>query len=323
MSSKIMTNGGFTSDPFESFAIEQILDNSSTDFDVFLNVEGHVILYGASGYRWVKDELSSLLRHGYRHFFVRAKDRAKVGMYRELTKLPKVDHSLPPQERIKSIEQVGAAFTKCLYDGEITEACVDKASQLANSIVNCVGEDSHCVAALSTLADYDYYTYFHSIRVSIYSVAIAIKLGVTENDRLQEIALGGIFHDIGKKGVDVMIVNKVGALTDAEWNAMRRHPVFGFEEVQTSILSHVPREIILHHHEKRDGSGYPHGLDKNSILPEVQIVTLADVFDALTSSRSYQNKRNKYEALDFIKHKMLDAKIPREPFRALVMCLAS
>lgn len=314
---------GFLRDPFEPFPIDSVLDNSLTDFDVFLNVEGHVILYGAAGYKWVKEELTNLLKSGYASFLVRQTDRSKVTMYREISKLPLIENNLPPKERIQSIEQVGAAFTKCLYEGEITPACVDKASQLADAIVNCVGDDVSCVAALSNLADYDYYTYFHSIRVSIYSVAIAYKMGVTEQDRLQEIALGGIFHDIGKKGVDLMIVNKVGALTETEWNAMRCHPVFGFEEIQTSILSHVPREIILHHHEKRDGSGYPHGLDKNSILPEVQIVTLADVFDALTSSRSYQNKRNKYEALDFIKHKMLDIKLPSDAFRALVLCLAA
>src|SRR5690606_10841148 len=95
----------------------------------------------------------------------------------------------------------------------------------------------------------------------------------------------------------------------------------GFEAVADSILSHVPREIILHHHEKLDGSGYPDQLDARSLLPEVQIATLADVFDALTSSRCYQNKRTRYEGLDFIKHKMLGAKISKEAFKALVECL--
>jgi HD-GYP domain-containing protein (c-di-GMP phosphodiesterase class II) len=115
----------------------------------------------------------------------------------------------------------------------------------------------------------------------------------------------------------------VGPLSNGEWEVMRSHPVLGHTTVKDSILSHVPREIILHHHEKLDGSGYPDGLDRNSILGEVQIACLADIFDALTSSRSYQQKRSRYEALDFIKHKMLTQKaVAHDPYRALIQCLA-
>ena len=70
-----------------------------------------------------------------------------------------------------------------------------------------------------------------------------------------------------------------------------------------------------------DGSGYPHGKDKSNLLPEVQIATLADVYDALTSTRSYQNKRTRFEALDFMKQKMIGPKLPTEPFKALISCL--
>ena len=117
--------------------------------------------------------------------------------------------------------------------------------------------------------------------------------------------------------------SKTGALTEAEWNLMKSHPIAGFSKVSDTILSHVPREIILHHHEKLNGTGYPHGLDKGSLLPEVQIATLADIFDALTSSRSYQNKRTRYEALDFIKHRLVKEEVSGDAFKALVICLAS
>ena len=97
---------------------------------------------------------------------------------------------------------------------------------------------------------------------------------------------------------------------------------FGAESIAESNLPHVPREIILHHHEKLDGSGYPHGLEKGTLLPEVQIATLADVFDALTSSRTYQNKRSRFEALDFMKSKMIGPKLPFDAFSALISCLS-
>ena len=306
---------------YEIFPVDSITDNSITDFDLFLNLSDNIILYAASGYKWVKSELELLLKSGYSNFLVRKEEANRAGMYQQLNKIPQVNNNLPPYERIKSIEQVGSQFVKCLYEGEITDSCVNKASVIANSIAGCVGEDRSCIKAISGLADHDYYTYYHSIRVSTYAVAIAMEMGLKDEKKLKDIAIGGIFHDIGKKEVGLDIVNKTGALNDSEWEKMRSHPQYGHDTISDSALSFVPQEIILHHHEKLDGSGYPHGMDKNNLLPEVQIATLADVFDALTSTRSYQNKRTRFEALDFMRHKMIGAKLPIEPYKALISCL--
>jgi HD-GYP domain-containing protein (c-di-GMP phosphodiesterase class II) len=117
-------------------------------------------------------------------------------------------------------------------------------------------------------------------------------------------------------------LNKSGPLTEGEWKVMRSHPSTGHAKVAESILPHMPREIILHHHEKRNGAGYPPGLDRGSLMIEVQIATLADVFDALTSSRTYQAKRTRFEGLEFIKTRLLKEEINPEAFKALVMTLA-
>ncbi|MGE0171326.1 MAG: HD-GYP domain-containing protein [Oligoflexales bacterium] len=308
---------------FSMFAVDKIVDNTITDFDLFINISDHLILYGSLGYHWLKEELENLLKHGHTHFLIRHEDLTKVKMYEEINRLPRVDMHQGPKERIQTIEQIGASFIKCLYEGELTPACVEKAETIATSMTQCIMEDNSCIQLLSGLADYDQYVYYHSIRVGMYSLAIAIEMGLTDETKLREIALGGIFHDIGKKDVGLNIINKVGALTNGEWKIMRSHPILGHNVVKDSILSHVPREIVLHHHEKLDGSGYPDGLDKNSILPEVQIACMADIFDALTSSRSYQQKRSRYEALDFIKHKMLTQNhVANEPYRGLIHCLA-
>ena len=308
---------------FKAFPIDRILDNSTTDFDLFINVSDHTVLYGTTGYHWLREELEGLLKHGHTHFLIRPEDSTKVRMYEQLSKLPGIDNGLPPHERILAIESVGALFLRCLYAGELSPGCVDKARVIGESLVSCVAEDPTCVKALNGLQEHDYYTYHHSVRVASYSVAIAMQMGLTSHDAVMDMALGSIFHDIGKKDVALGILNKTGPLTDTEWRIMRSHPENGYEKVKLSLLKHVPLEIILHHHEKLDGSGYPHGLDRNSLLPEVQIATLADIFDALTSARAYQQKRSRYEALDFIKHKMVGAKLPTDAFSALISCLAS
>lgn len=306
---------------FKPFSVEKLIDNSTTDFDLYVRVADHMILYGSLGYKWVKEELERLLRNGHVTMFVAANDVAKVQTYERLTQLPKMEKDLAPRERIKSLEDVGSAFVKCLYEGEVTAACVAEGKKISDALSQCVIEDPKCIKAISGLADHDYYTYYHSVRVSMYSVAIAMTMGLTDEAKLREIALGALFHDVGKKEVGLDILNKTGALTEEEWDKMKSHPVVGHQIMEKTKVPLVPLEIILHHHEKLDGSGYPHGLDRNSLLPEVQIATLADVFDALTSTRAYQMKRSRYEALDFIKHKMLGAKLPTDAYAALIACL--
>lgn len=308
---------------YSLYRIDKILDNSSTDFDLFISLDKHFILYSGNGYRWSKDELNGLLHAGHNSLFIHNRDLTKAKMYEVVSVLPAVTKDLAPPERIQRIEQIGAQFIKCLHEGELTESTVHKAASIAESMVDCVAEDIGCVKFLSALAEHDYYTYYHSIRVATYSVAIAINMGLTDKEQLHAIALGGIFHDIGKKDVPLEVLNKAGALTPTEWTLMRSHPEVGHNQISETVLSLVPREIILHHHEKRNGSGYPHALDKGSLLQEVQIATLADIFDALTSSRSYQAKRTKYEALDFIKHKLLKEDVCPEAFKALVIALAT
>jgi putative nucleotidyltransferase with HDIG domain len=241
-------------------------------------------------------------------------------MYLQIAKIPEIEKNQAPGKRIQSIEQIGADFVKCLYDGEITPGAIAKGEEIADAVVRCIAEDKSCIQHLSGLANRDYYTYFHSIRVATYATAVALEMGIKEESSLKQIAIGGVFHDIGKKNVPAAVINKAGPLSSEEWKLMRGHPDGGHQLMGESLLHHIPREIILHHHEKLNGSGYPDGLDKNSLLVEVQIATLADIFDALTSTRSYQNKRSRFEALDFIKHKFL-SDINSEAYKALIQCL--
>ena len=302
---------------------ETIVDNSITDFNLYLKVgKDNAILYSSDGYHWLKDELERLISGGYEQLFTEEENQTKLNMYQKINHIEMVQKDLPPSERLKKIEEIGAAFTKCLHEGEITKSCVHKANTIADSLAECIQEQRQCITALDQLVDHDEYVFHHSVRVSMYSAAIAVEMGLSNHDRLKELAFGGIFHDIGKAKVPESIINKNGPLTDDEWVVMKSHPEIGHHLFEESTMGHVPRQIILHHHEKIDGTGYPHGLDRHSLLPEVQIVTLADIFDALTSVRSYQKARSHFEALELIKYKMVGSHIDKDMFKALVSCLS-
>lgn len=134
----------------------------------------------------------------------------------------------------------------------------------------------------------DPYTRGHSDRVSAYSVLIGEKMGLSEKD-IHTLKIGGLFHDIGKIGVPDSILLKESRLTDDEYSQIKNHPSIG-----SHILGDVPMfqdiiPIVLHHHERFDGKGYPSQLKGYDIPLFARIAAVADTFDAMTSKRSYRD----------------------------------
>lgn len=317
-----MEDAGLLMQGMVEFPVEKLVDNSTTDFDVFLRLGGDLVLYGGRGYRWERSELNGLLSSGVRGFLIREEDGGKARMYSAVSRVPVIARTLAPSARIQQIDEIGASLSSCLMEGELTEACVSKAGEVARGLVDCISEDPSCIRAIQTLADHDAYTYHHSVRVAAYTVAIAIGLGVTDQDLIYLMAIGGLFHDVGKRVIPLELLNKAGPLTEVEWQIMREHPQVGWSQLKATGLSHISLEIVLHHHERVNGTGYPHGLKGSELLPEVQMATLADIFDALTSNRSYQRRRTRFEALAFIKQKLVPNEVWPEAYRALVGVLA-
>jgi len=133
----------------------------------------------------------------------------------------------------------------------------------------------------------DCYTYAHCERVARYAAEVAFALGL-DRDEVATVRLGAYLHDVGKIRVPPDIVNKPGRLTAAEFDVMKRHPIWGLEMLDGVELPLDARASIRSHHEKCDGSGYPDGLRGDEIPLHAAIIGIADVYDALTSSRSYR-----------------------------------
>ena len=134
----------------------------------------------------------------------------------------------------------------------------------------------------------DSYTRGHSDRVSKYSVLIGEALGLS-NSELELLKVGGLFHDIGKIGIPDSVLLKEGKLTDEEYNEIKKHPSIGAHILENSEVFNELIPIILHHHEKYNGTGYPDRLKENEIPRLARIVAVADTFDAMTSKRSYRD----------------------------------
>ena len=155
-------------------------------------------------------------------------------------------------------------------------------------------------AMVRSLEAKDPYTRGHSDRVSEYSYAIAVKMGIAsgEADLLKKAAQ---MHDIGKLGIHDEILNKKSDLSESEWDLMRKHPVVGEEILEPVFMDANMLSVIRSHHEHYDGTGYPDGLKAGKASIFSQIVAVADAYDAMTSSRSYRAALTKEEALAKVK----------------------
>lgn len=155
----------------------------------------------------------------------------------------------------------------------------------------CVAEQRAHEATLATLCQAvetkDYYTRGHCMRVSKAAGMIAQELGM-HAERVQTIRYGGMLHDVGKLGVPTKVLQKSGRLTEEEFAAIQLHPMRGYEIVREIGFLDDALAAIMHHHERMDGRGYPMGLAGEEIPEAARVVSVADVFDCLTSTRSYR-----------------------------------
>ena len=140
----------------------------------------------------------------------------------------------------------------------------------------------------------------HSRRVTDLTLAVAKPMGLSEK-KLVDIERGALLHDVGKIGVPDAILRKPGPLTPEEWAEMRKHPELGYKVLKGIGFLRDALSIVLYHHERYDGSGYPHGLRNSSIPLEARIFAVADAYDAITSDRPYRLARSHEEALQEIK----------------------
>jgi len=157
------------------------------------------------------------------------------------------------------------------------------------------------IKALVTAIDAkDPYTQGHSHRMSEYAVLIAQELGLGAA-QINDIRIGSLLHDVGKIGIPDAILKKAGMLTADEWVVIKSHPQVGWNILHEVTLLEPVLPGILEHHEKLDGSGYPHGLRGEQISLMGRIVTVADVFDAMTSDRPYRPALSVVEVLAYLR----------------------
>jgi putative nucleotidyltransferase with HDIG domain len=185
----------------------------------------------------------------------------------------------------RSRQAVVALFSEARLGRAIdTEQCLP----LVEEVTHSVARNPSALVSLARLKTKDDYTYMHSVAVCALMVSLARQLGL-DDEQTREAGLAGLLHDIGKMMVPSDLLNKPGKLSDDEFDVVRTHPVAGYETLkQAGAVSALVMDVCLHHHEKMDGTGYPHKLAGEQISLMARMGAVCDVYDAITSNRPYK-----------------------------------
>ena len=186
--------------------------------------------------------------------------------------------------------------------GVIPDKSFEDIKEVMNKIFDIIKNNDGVLVSINKIMGKDFYTYEHSLNVSVLSVLVGLEMGYDEQIVI-DIGIGALLHDIGKILITDSILNKPGKLTKDEYEIIKKHPVFGYDFIKDNDeLSELTKEIVLYHHERIDGSGYPSGVKLNTMKngKYINIVAFLDVFDAMTNDRIYKEKMPIYMALEFV-----------------------
>jgi HD-GYP domain-containing protein (c-di-GMP phosphodiesterase class II) len=164
----------------------------------------------------------------------------------------------------------------------------EAAGELVDEISSSVMRNPGALISLARLKSADDYTYMHSVAVCALMVALANQMGLGEKET-RDAGMAGLLHDLGKALMPMDVLNKPGKLTDEEFAIIKKHPEEGHRLlVEGGSVVGIPLDVCLHHHEKVDGSGYPHRLNGEQISLHAKMGAVCDVYDAITSNRPYK-----------------------------------
>jgi HD-GYP domain-containing protein (c-di-GMP phosphodiesterase class II) len=190
---------------------------------------------------------------------------------------------------IKSREAVTAMFEEARMGRAIDGT---GAQRLVEEISDSVSRNPGALISIARLKTADNYTYMHSVAVCALMVALARQLAKDyqlDEPQIRSAGLAGLLHDLGKATIPLAVLNKPGKLTDAEFRLMKSHPEGGYRMLlQGSGVDAIALDVVLHHHEKTDGSGYPKRLQGDDISLFAKMGAVCDVYDAITSDRPYK-----------------------------------
>ncbi|MCP4644291.1 MAG: HD domain-containing protein [bacterium] len=290
------------------------------DFDIYLKPADNRphILYRQRNLPFTEEARERLASNGIEFVFVPVGqgDAFRRYMERNLGAII-ADPGVGPEEKSGILYESLVGLVGEVMDDPRSGEMVPRSQEVVKNTCSFLYGQQGALKHLMKVTSFDYYTYTHSVNVFVFSMA----LGQRVFDRASisgDYGVGALLHDVGKSMIDPEILNCRGKLTDDQFGVMKKHPGYGCEILlERGGVGQVGMDIVRHHHERPDGSGYPDGLTGDEISKVARVVKISDVFDALTTRRSYKEALSSFPALKLMKDEMAQ-ELDEELFRVFV-----
>lgn len=200
-------------------------------------------------------------------------------------------------DKVRIVNRLGMKSIREIHREPQNKSFLSSCKKAVEAYTNLIIQSKESAYALIGLSSSDAYSFSHALNVGILSILIGMSIYGTDKGILWRIGLAGMTLDIGKSMIDKKILSKRSDLTDKEWELIKKHPLYSHQILLQHDLPDSILTAVRSHHERVDGSGYPEGLTGKKIHPFARILAVTDVYDAITSSKSYGEEKSHIQAL--------------------------
>lgn len=291
--------------PFHEVDLEMIALDVILDQDLYIQTNGQYVLYRRSSLPFTAQDKLRLLTSRKNTVFINAQDEHQLRRFYEANLSTIIDNEkIPPEKKAHVLYQCATGIAKDIFDQPQNREAIGRSREIVTNTIGLLAQGSDAFVKMISLSGHDYYTYTHCVNVMTFTIGLLSAMGVKDQQVLKEAGIGALLHDVGKAKVPLEVLNKPGPLTQDEWKIMKQHPNFGFEMLAESPVPDRGKEIVVQHHEKINGIGYPYGLRGDKIPIVSQVVSICDAYDAMTTNRVYQKAKTPMAAFKIITEEM-------------------
>ena len=273
-------------------AVRALAEEESVDFEVFLPGASSrdAVLYRATGAGLAQPDFERMSAHGVTSLHVRTEDYQRCEAMLE-AKLGAIIHNpnVTTNDKAEVVHRVGTCVARDLIDSSVDAEHLNRASTVVDCMITGVLTEPLIAASLLEMAGHERSTASHMFVVATLGVMLGAEVFGPDKETLQGLGFAGMLHDIGKLSIGAEVLNKTQPLTREELELVHQHPIESVRLIgENACVTPMVRQMILQHHERIDGRGYPLGLDGNALLPESKLLSIVDSFHAMIGHRSYR-----------------------------------
>ncbi|MBN8555645.1 MAG: HD domain-containing protein [Deltaproteobacteria bacterium] len=271
--------------------------------DLYFLYQGNYLLYRLKNLSWKSEDRSKLEDFGVQDLYIKCSSDRSHHYFLE-THLNRIldEPDISIKDKANILYSTAVSVVKEVFDKPDQPENLRRSMATVKHSIDYLSRDKEHFFELMSLARSDFSEYTHAIHVSAYAITLAKQVGIKTFNHISALGIAAILHDIGKMKVDPKIVAKSGSLTNEERREMEKHPQYSYELVhRLGTIPELSETIILQHHERPDGAGYPKGLVENEIHALSKIISLCDCFDSMTSERSYQKSLTPLQAIECLR----------------------